>query len=50
MAKWVRNMFFLDDVAKDLEILGARVREGFLKVDKVKEETLRVFEHHLGLH
>jgi len=41
LTKWLREMFFLDDAAKELEILGARVREGFIDIKELREELLK---------
>lgn len=42
LAKWFREMLLLDDVAKELEILGARVREGFVNTKGLREELLKI--------
>ncbi|MCC6055526.1 MAG: alpha-amylase [Desulfurococcaceae archaeon] len=42
LAKWLREAFFLDDVAKELEVLGARVKEGYVEIRGLREELLKI--------
>lgn len=42
LAKWIRENFFLDEIAKELEDLAEYLRQKAISVDKLREEVLHI--------